>query len=148
MEDTDSLLIEIGTMIDDFNKVIKENNAVVGDLKTKKVECKKVVWEYLADFLKAGVAAYNKAIADLDKDIKTLQGEMDKLKKDVKALKDQADDLNKQIVNTEATIESINNLLYNSGFEGFSLHAKDGVANTIKNVIRHILEYYFVQLCG
>ena len=135
LEDTDSLLIEIGTMIDDFNKAIRENNAVVGDLKTKKVECKKAVWEYMADFLKEDIAAYNKAIADLDKDIKTLQGQMDKLKKDAKALKDQADDLNKQIVNTEATIESINNLLYNSGFEGFSLHAKDGVANTYE-VIR------------
>ena len=135
LEDTDSLLIEIGTMIDEFNKAIKENNAVVGDLKTKKVECKKAVWEYLADFLKADIAAYNKAIAALDAEIKKLQSDMDKLKKDAKALKDQADDLNKQIVNTEATIESINNLLYNSGFEGFNLHAKDGVANTYE-VIR------------
>lgn len=135
LEDTDSLLIEIGTMIDEFNKAIKENNAVIGDLKTKKVECKKAVWEYLADFLKADIAAYNKAIATLDAEIRKLQSDMDKLIKDAKALKDQADDLNKQIVNTEATIESINNLLYNSGFEGFSLHAKDGVANTYE-VIR------------
>ncbi len=135
LEDTDSLLIEIGTMIDEFNKAIKENNAVIGDLKTKKVECKKAVWEYLADFLKADIAAYNKAAAVLDAEIRKLQSEMDKLIKDAKALKDQADALNKQIVNTEATIESINKLLYNSGFEGFSLHAKDGVANTYE-VIR------------
>lgn len=43
LEDTDSLLIEIGTLIDGFNKKIKENNEIVRDLKTKKVLCKKQV---------------------------------------------------------------------------------------------------------
>lgn len=38
-------------------------------------------------------------------------------------------------MNTEATIDSINVLLDNSGFEGFHLRAKDGVANTYE-VIR------------
>lgn len=135
LEDTDSLLIEIGTMIDEFNKKIKENNDIVRDIKTKKVTCKTQVWEYLADFLKDDIAAYNKAIATLDAEVKKLQGEMNQLKNDAQALKDKTNELNKQIVNTEATIESINRLLDNSGFEGFSLHAKEGVANTYE-VIR------------
>ena len=70
LEDTDSLLIEIGTLIDGFNKKIKENNEIVSDLKTKKGLCKKQVWEYLAELLKADVAAYNKALTDLDAEIK------------------------------------------------------------------------------
>lgn len=57
------------------------------------------------------------------------------LKKDATAKKKEANELNKQIVNTEATIDSINVLLDNSGFEGFHLRAKDGVANTYE-VIR------------
>lgn len=73
LEDTDSLLIEIGTLIDGFNKKIKENNEIVRDLKTKKVLCKKQVWEYLAELLKADVAAYNKALSDLDTEIKALK---------------------------------------------------------------------------
>ena len=56
LEDTDSLLIEIGTLIDEFNKKIKENNEIVSDLKTKKVLCKKQVWEYLAELLKDDVS--------------------------------------------------------------------------------------------
>ena len=135
LEDTDSLLIEIGTLIDDFNKKIKENNEIVSDLKTKKVLCKKQVWEYLAELLKADVAAYNKALTDLDTEIKALKDKMEQLKKDATAKKKEANELNKQIVNTEATIDSINVLLDNSGFEGFHLRAKDGVANTYE-VIR------------
>lgn len=38
-------------------------------------------------------------------------------------------------VDTEATIKSINRLLDNSGFEGFSLREKAGLANTYE-VIR------------
>ena len=135
LEDTDSLLIEIGTLIDGFNKKIKENNEIVRDLKTKKVLCKKQVWEYLAELLKADVAAYNKALSDLDTEIKALKDKMEQLKKDATAKKKEANELNKQIVNTEATIDSINVLLDNSGFEGFHLRAKDGVANTYE-VIR------------
>ena len=60
---------------------------------------------------------------------------MEQLKKDATAKKKEANELNKQIVNTEATIDSINVLLDNSGFEGFHLRAKDGVANTYE-VIR------------
>ena len=99
LEDTDSLLIEIGTLIDGFNKKI------------------------------------NKALSDLDTEIKALKDKMEQLKKDATAKKKEANELNKQIVNTEATIDSINVLLDNSGFEGFHLRAKDGVANTYE-VIR------------
>lgn len=135
LEDTDSLLIEIGTLIDDFNKRIKANNDIIADIKTKKVKCKKEVWEYLAHFLKKEVESYNTAIITIDAEIKKLQGEMEQLKKDGFGLRTQANDLNKQIVNTEATIESINKILHNSGFQGFILRAKEGVQNTYE-VIR------------
>lgn len=85
----------------------------------------KQVWEYLAELLKADVAAYNKALTDLDVEIKALKDKMEQLKKDATAKKKEANELNKQIVNTEATIDSINVLLDNSGFEGFHLRAKD-----------------------
>ncbi len=135
LEDTDTLLIEIGTIIDGFNKKIKANNDIVGDLKTKKITCKQEVWEYLADYLKADVATYRTKVAALDKEIRGLQEEMEQLKKEGFALKEQSNELMKQIVNTEAAIKSINRLLDNSGFEGFSLHEKEGVANTYE-VIR------------
>lgn len=44
-------------------------------------------------------------------------------------------DLNKQVVNTEAAIEGINRIIRTSGFQGFSLKAKEGVQNTYE-VIR------------
>lgn len=77
----------------------------------------KQVWEYLAELLKADVAAYNKALTDLDAEINLLKAKMEQLRKDATAKKKEANELNKQIVNTEATIDSINVLLDNSGFE-------------------------------
>ena len=105
LEDTDSLLIEIGTIIDGFNKKIKANNDIVGDLKTKKVKCKQEVWEYLADYLKADVADYRAKVVALDKEIGGLQKDMEQLKKDGFDLKEQANALNKKIVNTEAQLK-------------------------------------------
>lgn len=135
LEDTDSLLIELETIIDEFNKKIKENNDIVADLKTKKVTSKTEFWEYLADYLKNEVATYKSTLVNIEAEVKTINAEMEQLKKDGFAIKAQVDELNKKIVNTEATIDSINNLLDNSGFEGFSLRAKEGVANTYE-VIR------------
>lgn len=81
LEDTDSLLIEIGTIFDGFNKKIKANNDIVGDIKTKKVSCKQEGWEYLADYLKADVVVYRAKVAALDKEISDLPKEMEQLKK-------------------------------------------------------------------
>lgn len=135
LEDTGSLLIEIGGLIDGFNKKIKANNDIVSDLKTKKETCKREVWEYLADFLKGEVASYHAAMEELENKIQKLQGEMEQLKIDGFALKEQADDLNRQIVNTETAMEGINKLLYHSGFQGFCLQAKADAPNTYQ-VIR------------
>lgn len=41
----------------------------------------KQVWEYLAELLKADVAAYNKALSDLDTEIKVLKDKMEQLKR-------------------------------------------------------------------
>lgn len=39
LEDTDTLLLEIGAMIDDVNKLIKANNDVVAEKKSSKARC-------------------------------------------------------------------------------------------------------------
>lgn len=44
-------------------------------------------------------------------------------------------DLNKNSVNTSATIESVNILLRDSGFQGFSIQEKEGVPN-VYDVVR------------
>lgn len=135
LEDTDSLLLEIGNIIDQLNVQIEGHNTLVGDKKNQQSKCSKEVWEYLAFILQEAVKDYKDTLANTDKELKNLKTELDSLKRRSENITNEISDLNKLVVNTEATIEGINRILKTSGFQGFSLRAKEKVQNTYE-VIR------------
>ena len=135
LEDTDTLLLEIGAMIDDINKRIKDNNDVVSAKKTSKAKCRTEIMQYLAFLLAADVKSYLDEDAQLDKDIAEITEHGKKLKKEIGELTTEISALNKHNANTEAAIDSINKILQDSGFQGFSIRAKAGVEN-VYEVIR------------
>lgn len=135
LEDTDSLLLEIGSIIDQLNIQIEAHNALVGDKKNQQSKCSKEVWEYLSFMLQGAVKEYNDTLVNADKVLKALKIELDNLEAKSKNITNEISNLNKQVVNTEATIEGINRILKTSGFQGFSLRAKENVQNTYE-VIR------------
>ena len=55
LEDTDTLLLEIGALIDDINKSIKANNDVVSTKRSSKAKCKTDIMQYLAFMLATDV---------------------------------------------------------------------------------------------
>lgn len=135
LEDTDTLLLEIGAMIDDINKLIKANNDVVSAKKTSKAKCRTEIMQYLAFILAADVKSYLDEDAQLDKDIAEITERGKKLKKEIDELTTEISALNKHNANTEAAIDSINKILRDSGFQGFSIRAKADVEN-VYEVIR------------
>lgn len=135
LEDTDTLLLEIGAMIDDINKLIKANNDVVSAKKTSKAKCRTEIMQYLAFILAADVESYLDEDAQLDKDIAEITERGKKIKKEIGELTTEISALNKHNANTEAAIDSINKILKDSGFQGFSIRAKEGVEN-VYEVIR------------
>lgn len=135
LEDTDTLLLEIGAMIDDINKLIKANNDVVSAKKTSKAKCRTEIMQYLAFILAADVKGYLDEDAQLDKDIAEITERGKKLKKEIGELTTEISALNKHNANTEAAIDSINKILRDSGFQGFSIRAKADVEN-VYEVIR------------
>ena len=135
LEDTDSLLLEIGDLIDEINKKIKANNNVVNAKRTSKARCKKEVVEHLAFVLKDIVKSYQDEKKSQAAAIKALEDKGRQLKKDIGSLTTDISKLNLQVVNTEAAITGINKILKDSGFQGFSLRAKPEVKNTYE-VIR------------
>ena len=58
LEDTDTLLLEIGAIIDEINKQIKANNDVVSAKRSSKTKCKTEIMQYLAFMLAADVKSY------------------------------------------------------------------------------------------
>lgn len=124
LEDTDTLLLEIGGIIDDINKIIKANNDVVSEKKTSKAKCKVAIMQHLAFLLADEVKKYNDEVARLKKETADLDELVRQLRKDVYDLTKEISELNKHNANTEAAIDSINKILRESGFQGFSIRAK------------------------
>lgn len=135
LEDTDSLLLEIGSIIDQMNDQIEAHNTLVGDKKNQQSKCSKEVWEYLAFVLQDAVKEYNDTLTNADKELNVLKTELNNLRTKDGNITTDISNLNKQVVNTEATIEGINRILKTSGFQGFNLRAKKDVQNTYE-VIR------------
>lgn len=134
LEDTDTLLLEIGAMIDDINKLIKANNDVVAAKKSSKEKCKTEIMQYLAFMLADEVTSYKDEVARLKTEIDDVTERGKKLKKEIGELTREISELNKHNANTEAAIDSINKILRDSGFQGFSIQAKEGVENVYEIV--------------
>ena len=134
LEDTDTLLLEIGAMIDDINKLIKANNDVVAAKKSSKEKCKTEIMQYLAFMLADEVTSYKDEVARLEKEVKEITERGTLLRKEIGELTREISELNKHNANTEAAIDSINKILRDSGFQGFSIRAKDGVENVYEIV--------------
>ena len=135
LEDTDSILLDLGQIIDEINRQIMTNNSIVNDKRKKQEQCRREVWEMIAFLLKDQIADYKAAIAGFDRDIKGLEESIKNARADWRRIVGEIQELNKQGVNTEEAIESINHLLRDSGFQGFELKPKAGVKDTYE-VIR------------
>ena len=134
LEDTDTLLLEIGAMIDGINKLIKANNDVIAAKKSSKEKCKTEIMQYLAFMLADEVTSYKDEVARLEKEIKEITERGTLLRKEISELTREISELNKHNANTEAAIDSINKILRDSGFQGFSIRAKNGVENVYEIV--------------
>ena len=135
LEDTDSLLLEIGNMIDGINKLIKSNNDVVSEKRSSKSKCKMEIMQHLAFLLDAEVRSYHDEVNRLKKEVDDITTRGKQLRKDISALSVEISELNKRNANTAAAIESINKILKDSGFQGFRLRAKEDDEN-VYEVIR------------
>ena len=134
IEDVASMLSELENIIDGFNTLIKENNSVLDAKPKKQAECRTAVWEHIAFLLTDQVSRYKTSKASLEDEISKLITEISTQRTAISALTREIAELNKDCVNTTATIESVNVLLRDSGFQGFSIREKEGTPNVYEVV--------------
>lgn len=135
LDDTAPLIDEINAIITEANKVIDENNTVVNAKQQKQAECRTGVWEHIAFALKDEVYSFRTSQKFLAAEIEALKKQISDCSRNSKALGIEMATLNRQIVNTKATVDSINILLRDSGFQGFSIREKTETQN-VYEVIR------------
>lgn len=136
LEATKPLLNELAEMIEKFNRSIDEHNAIVSTKPAKQQECKKQVWELISYMLKDEIKAYKTSLDTITKELRQIDNKLQTNTSVIKNIGSQISALLKNTVNTRDTVESINQLLKDSGFQGFYLREKVSTAN-VYEVIRN-----------
>ncbi|NCC15741.1 MAG: hypothetical protein EOM28_05250 [Clostridia bacterium] len=136
LENVKTLRDEINNLIEGFNKQIQANNGIVGAKRQKQAECTRKVWELIAFTLQSDVSTYRGRRKTFDDEITALMKLITDGGKTSRDLGNEIADLNKRVVSTAPTIKSINDLLRDSGFQGFTLREKRGQQN-VYEVVRH-----------
>ncbi len=121
------ILDELSDMINGFNTLIDANNAIVDAGPKKRTECTDLAFSLLAFRLKDVIASYRQSDAEMAKELGDLESEIKKHTEALEIIKDALKTLRKNTVETETAKESINNMLRDSGMQGFSLQPKPGV---------------------
>ncbi len=120
---------EINVLIAEFNNLIEANNAIIADRPTKQKACTDEVWELIAFTLASEVSDYNARNVALSGEITRFEGEITTAKDASDKLADDITELSRHTVSTQPTIKGVNNTLRDAGFQGFTLHEKDGHPN-------------------
>lgn len=136
LEATKPLLDELAETIKKFNRSIDEHNAIVSTKPAKQQECKKQVWGLIAYMLKDEIKAYKTSLDTITKELGQIDNKLQTNTSVIKNIGSQISVLLKNTVNTKDAVESINQLLKDSGFQGFYLREKVSTAN-VYEVIRN-----------
>ena len=135
LDDTDSIVSDINGIIDKLNAQIKRNNEAVEKRKATKAKCKKYIMEYFSAVLENDIKKFNIDFSSADNERKKAAAKEANLQEQINELDKTIAKLNTQIVNIQATVDSINKILRESGFQGFYLRAKADAPGTYE-VIR------------
>jgi wobble nucleotide-excising tRNase len=124
LEKAKSLCDEINSIIETYNEQVQANNDILTAKRDKQNECSEKVWQHIAFTLKDEVATYQTRKTELQKSIDELSQQIKEGERESAKLENEITELYTEIVSTLPTITSINNLLYESGFQGFWLREK------------------------
>lgn len=127
LKDADAIISELDALVLQINRQIQNNNDIVAAKSSKQSECNRMVWEKIAFILKNYVADYIASKKKIEDEEAVLQEKVKDLQTRYRSLTQEINDLNAGLINTADTVRSMNGYLKDSGFEGFSLHEKEGV---------------------
>ena len=127
LSDISPILDEQADIIKGFNALIDANNAIVDAGPKKRNECTDLVFSLLAFRLKDVITSYQQSDTEMQKELEGLEAEIKKHTETLENIKAALKSLRKNTVETETAKDSINNMLFDSGMQGFSLQPKRGV---------------------
>ena len=117
------------TKITEVNSAIKQNNDIINSFEEQKKSLQSNIWNYIAADCKSDIDIYKAADKVKEAKVTSNLQEYERLEKEIAELKHENEELRTQTVNTKEAIDSINQILKNSGFMGFEILEKEKVNN-------------------
>lgn len=126
LESINDLVEKINTLIEEGNRQIREHNNIVANIENERKTLKEQVWKYIVSVeLDSVLKTYNLEKSKLDKAINGLNSEIEKNQIKISRIIEQIKELRKQTTSIQPTIDVINGILNNLGFNGFKLDKTD-----------------------
>ena len=121
-----------------INKDIKDNNKLYEALDENKKSFIEQTWVYMASRCKSDIELFEKKEKRYEQIIKKADEFINNFKNKVIEFKEKIEKLRKQTINTKEAVENINQVLQNSGFNGFEIDEK--------NIENNISQYYLKRV--
>ena len=123
-EGTKKILEKIVSVAYDINEEIKKHNSLIEAKKEKQAECTERVFLYMAFVNFPFILTHKKRLKKFSADIQNQEKQLEQIDENILINKNKIADLTNKIINIRKVKDDINNLLYQSGFQGFSLREK------------------------
>jgi len=126
-------ILSIKSLKNDLSLIIKEinsNNNLYETLDAHKKDFIEKIWLYMADKCKDNIEFFNNKKEKYQRIIQKANDLIKIYNSKIIGIKTEIEDLRTQTINTREAVENINNILKNSGFDGFEIEEK-GIENNI-----------------
>lgn len=116
--------------IEIINKIIKGKNDIAADIDTKKVECEEGVWINTKNKTNSSYDVYTNEVTQVENENTILINDIKTISENISTLKEEIAELRKVGVNVFQTVDKINTLLRDSGFQGFHVEESEEIPNS------------------
>ena len=134
LDQVEPLLRQLNEIIDGYNRLIGENNAVVAAGPKKRKECVEQVFSLIAFELRNTIAQYRRSGSELAVEIRRLEGVISAQDEALNKLSAEIRRLRASTVETDTAKDHINAMLRDNGIYGFRLEPHESVPHVYKVV--------------
>ncbi|WP_291630999.1 AAA family ATPase [Clostridium sp.] len=121
IQSIEELFLETIEIIREYNVKIKDNNNLVNNISNEKEKLKKKVWNIIVNNLADDIDLFNKRYSNLLKRKEGVKKSIEKGKIEIKKYEEYIKDKECEITSVVPTVNEINKILLNFGFNGFKL---------------------------
>jgi wobble nucleotide-excising tRNase len=125
LESIDNVVKTITKLVSDANDLIAAHNQTVANLSKERIDLTAQIWKFVLEELKVDLTTYRQKRINLENAIKSMGSQIEQKKQALLEKEAEIRELEKRTTSIQPTIDGINALLLEFGFQSFSLSKAD-----------------------